>query len=144
MAFSDQMKERIRKATRAALNQVGRAAKSELKKRISVPVEYDGKEVIRSEAGEPPRKEVGDLVKSIHYRLLPGLTIQSLLLYTTSESGKHLQFGFVHHISGNWVEPRPWWVDEADIRRYRMWLRQATARNLREQDPNDFPSDSDS
>lgn len=139
--FADQMKERIRKATRAALNQVGRAAKSEIKRRINVPVEYDGSEVIRSEPDESPRRELGDLYRSVHYRLLPGYSFDSLLLYTTSQSGVYLQFGFTHWKSGTWVEPRPWWVTEEDKTKYRRWLRQVTARNLREQNPADFVSD---
>jgi hypothetical protein len=63
---------------RAGLLQIGDRAVAELLSALSVPVEYVGSQVIRSDPGEPPRMEEDALRQSTDANLIPGDPLPSL------------------------------------------------------------------
>lgn len=52
---------------RTGFDAIGQEIEDDLRQRVSVPVEYDGKRVIRSKPGEAPRTEFGDYERSMHH-----------------------------------------------------------------------------
>lgn len=93
MSWADTVSGRARRAVRLGLNAVGRIAVADIRNSINVPVELiegprGGIEVIRSEEGEPPRREIegtpgaeapGWLWRSISYKVDAGATSLSNL-----------------------------------------------------------------
>lgn len=120
----DPYKKRLNKAIRQALTKVGQEAVADLRKILSVRVEYvSGYGLIRSDPGESPRKEFGNLQKSMKYRVLPkAQNSESLLIYTNSIIAIYLEYGTEK------IEPRPFWKKAvgnvaALRRRFKFWLK---------------------
>lgn len=124
--FADDMKARMRAATRRALIRLGIAWKNEIRERIGIPVEGRGEYAIRSDPGEPPRKETGSLQDSVHYYVSPGFDFQSLKMLMTSPIGPILHFG----TDDNRILPRPFWPEEPEVRQKRAIFKKIVAQEL--------------
>lgn len=118
MPFADSFSGRIRKATRLALNEVGRRGVAHIRSLIDVRVQYVGSWVIRSDPGEPPRREHRDLQKSITYKVeAKATTLEDMMIYVDDSrrsDGKEgvaffLEYGTFH------VEPRPFWEVSREV-----------------------------
>jgi hypothetical protein len=64
--FADVCAAAIQDAIAAALRDEGETLSSDVRSRISVPVEKSGGKIIRSKPGEPPRKDTGRLHAEIN------------------------------------------------------------------------------
>lgn len=137
--FARQASARARKAARLALNEIGRRIVADIRFSIGIMVQKVGSELIRSDPGEPPRREPtwlsergGFLWKSIKYKTLPGATtLDELLIYTSDIVAVYMEFG-----TGT-IEPRPFW--EPARRRAKRWtgrvFRQLFAENFNRSAP---------
>lgn len=120
--FARQASVRARKATRLALNELGRLIRDDIRDSINVRVQKVGTELIRSEPGEPPRREPlwlskrgGELWKSIRYKVrAKAETIEDLIVYTTDIVALYMEYGTSK------IEPRPFW--EPARRRVGRWV----------------------
>jgi hypothetical protein len=103
MSWAKDASGRARRACRLALNEIGRRGVADIRDSINVRVQYVGHLVIRSDPGEPPRREFGDLYRSIHYRVAPKAeTVEALEIYTDRYPvAVYLEFGTT------FMEPRP-------------------------------------
>jgi len=97
---------KLAQAARAALTELGKEIVWQIKSSISVPVQHvRGFGAIRSDPGEPPRKDTGTLYKSIKMRIDPGgESIENLVIYTTDPKAWLLEYGTAN------MEPRPFWA----------------------------------
>lgn len=113
MPFADTCSGRARKAMRLALNELGRRAVTHIKQTLSTPVQIVGSEVIRSDPGEYPTRDVegsvrhhepGLLRKSNHYKVeAQAETLEALTIFNDCEYGPAVNYGH-----GD-VEARPFW-----------------------------------
>lgn len=69
MALSDKLTQKIENASTQVLNQMGREGVRYIKWLASVRVTGSGANKVRSQPGEPPRRETGTLYKSIKFRI---------------------------------------------------------------------------
>jgi hypothetical protein len=66
----DAIMERLTAAAQEAMEQAGEDINADIVEMISVPVGRSGGRVIRSQPGEPPRKETGGLIAAQRVRVL--------------------------------------------------------------------------
>lgn len=104
--------EAIRPALERALNRVGERGVQELRDALMTPVEIDPVTgwLIRSNPGEPPRKETGELLNNLGADIIPNASDMSVTLIikserpSTPEAPDVLEYG-----GGAWdIEPRPY------------------------------------
>lgn len=104
--FTQSVINEINSAARAAVTDILRDARRELRDSINVPVQRVGSEVIRSDPGEPPRREFGDLWKSIQISVVQVSDTQIRgRLYSNDKTGKVLALEY-GRLDGS-LEPRP-------------------------------------
>lgn len=133
--MADAASRRVRDATRASLAVIGRMIVADIKQHINEPVQKVGSEIIRSEPGEEPFREFGNLYKSIKSRIESSetLTIANLIVYTRRIQAVYLEYG-THN-----MEPRPFW---APAKRRAVGLskllKQMVAQRLRKQAADPF------
>lgn len=110
MTNLDPARKKVRAAIRWALNELGRRSVLDIRQSIGIRVGYSGNEVIRSEPGESPRYEFGNLSRAIKYKVKSKAeTVEDLTVYVNKDQeikAMALEFG---RDDGS-LEPRPFWV----------------------------------
>lgn len=106
--------EAIRPALERALNRVGETEIETIKDDISTPVEIDpvtGRK-IRSNPGEPPRTDTGELLNNLGVDIIPNASDMSVTLIIKSERPSTPEApGVLEYGGGDWnIEPRPYMV----------------------------------
>lgn len=115
------VKSKLRKAVRLALNEIGRRGVKDIRQSIEVPVQHIGGVTIRSEPGEPPRYDDGNLWKSIKYKVRAGAGgLGDLIIYVANTIAPHAPWVNYGTKDGR-IEPRPFW--EPAERRIRSGLK---------------------
>jgi len=83
MSWASNASERNRRAARKACEAVGRLVRDDVRQSISTRVFRYGGVVFRSEPGEPPFRENGDLWRSVKYRVLDEAnSVEAVEVYT--------------------------------------------------------------
>jgi hypothetical protein len=105
---------------RRAMDAIGDRAVANIRKAISVPVEYtSGGGIIRSNPGQPPRMEEGELHSGIDYEVIGGDGLPELRVtaqragFGDDDAARVLEDGGLNG-QGNYVAPRPFMRPEAD------------------------------
>lgn len=105
-ALSDKMRQRMEAWANEVMREMGRDGVKLIKQLASVRVVRQGDLIIRSDPGEPPRRDEGTLYKSIKYRLekTNGRAVD-IVFYSTDKPVKlaSLEDGADH------MEARPLW-----------------------------------
>jgi hypothetical protein len=107
VGFADNASGRAKRAIRLALNELGKRGVAMIRDSINVRVQHIGTLTIRSDPGEPPRREFSRLWRSIKYRVRArAKNVADLTIYQDSKIAPH----------GIWLEngtfkmdPRPFW-----------------------------------
>ena len=79
--------DQLRRRSAAAAEQLGPEIVADVRQAASVPVEKEGGRIVRSKAGEPPRKQTGALVESIGYEV----TAEALVVFSTCAYAARLE-----------------------------------------------------
>ena len=98
------MTDRVRSCMKEAVTGYSKDLRDTVRDLISVPVTYVGGEAIRSEPGESPYKEFGDLWKSIKYRVKELKNSFESSVFSDSIISLFLEEGT------QYIEPRPHWA----------------------------------
>jgi hypothetical protein len=102
-------KKILHEAIREALTEIGRDYVDTLRDLVNVRVVYIGGTVIRSDPGEPPRREWGDLWRSFGFKVASrATTLEALTIFSTSMVSFALEYGTDR------IEPRPHWEPAAE------------------------------
>lgn len=149
--FERAAKLRARAAVREALSELGASWKTYIRELVSVDVEWlSGYGWIRSEPGEPPRRDVPGsnaaprtLYKSFHYEVKRSAnpTIENLRMWTTCIWGPWLEDGTEK------MKSRPFWEPARVemMKFYKSGFKGRVAENLRRSEQTaaeaDFPAD---
>lgn len=93
----DPIVKQFRAANRRALFRLGKEAQTELRKMVGIRVGRTHYGVIRSNPGEPPRRETGEYQQSLKYRVLPGAeTVDDLSIYSSDIRSLWFEGGTKH------------------------------------------------
>lgn len=96
---------------RAGLAQIGDRAVAELIESLSVPVEFVGSQVIRSDPGDPPRMEEDMLRQSVDANVMPDEPLPFLRVGMGPRPGSDENVAMILEFGGpsswGYVEPRP-------------------------------------
>jgi hypothetical protein len=107
--LSEAMSARLERMAAQTMREMGRDGVRLIRQLASVRVQRSGSEVIRSEPGEPPRRDSSDLWKSIKYKLVKTNTnAVDLVFYSQDNQAKVMALEFGRE-GDNPMAPRPLW-----------------------------------